>query len=155
MEFYRKGHDLGSTIATSNIGAAYAQGLGVELDYAKSYEFASLAAEQGDVQSLHNLGVHYRDGLHVKANQTVAFLLFQDAQQLGYPKAGQQVADFMLNEGTRFSNPVGALAYCKWAELVATDAQRQELFMNCDEVAEVLTPEERAAAAEWAEQMAE
>ncbi|MEM7056792.1 MAG: tetratricopeptide repeat protein [Pseudomonadota bacterium] len=146
IEFYMKGHELGSTIATSNLGAVYAAGQGVEVDYAKAFELSTIAAERGDGQANHNLGVMYRDGLHVSASPWVAFLMFREAQAQGYPKAGMQMADMMLVESSPRHDPVTALGYCQWSEIVASPAQQADLFMDCAALAAELTDAQQAVA---------
>lgn len=146
VEFYMKGHELGSTISASNLGAAYATGQGVEVDYAKAFDFSTIAAERGDGQANHNLGVMYRDGLHVTVNEWVAFLMFREAQTEGYPKAGMQMADMMLVESSPRYDPVTALAYCQWSEIVANAAQQSDLFMDCAALAADLSEDQQAVA---------
>lgn len=153
FEFYMKGADLGSRSATSNVGAAFATGQGVEVDYAKAFEFSTIAAEQGDAQANHNLGVMYRDGLHVSANRWVAFLMFREAQGLGYAKAGMQLADLMLIEDGPYYDPVAAVAYCQWSEVVASANQQGDLFMDCAAEAAKLSEGQMSSADALTEQL--
>lgn len=155
VEFYRRGAELGSRVSLSNLGAAYATGEGVEQDFAKSFQYTSEAAEMSDPQAVHNLGVLYRDGLHVQQNATVAFLLFQEATQLGYPKAAHQLADMMLIAESPRYDPVYALGLCLWAETAGTAAQRQDLFLQCEDVASSMTDAERDAGRALATALAE
>lgn len=153
IAFYTNGYELGSTIATSNLGAAYATGQGVEVDYGKAFEFSTIAAERGDGQANHNLGVMYRDGLHVAANAWVAFLMFREAQSEGYAKAGMQMADLMLIEGSPRYDPVTALGYCQWSEIVAGPLQQADLFMDCGGLAADLSEDQQAVASSITEEL--
>lgn len=153
FEFYMKGHELGSTISTSNLGAVYAKGQGVEVDYAKAFEFSLIAGERGDGQANHNLGVLYRDGLHVAENAWVAFLMFREAQNEGYSKAGMQMADLMLVEDSPRYDPVTALGYCQWSEIVAGPLQQEDLFMDCAALAADLTDDQQAVASSITEEL--
>ncbi len=153
LEFYMKGHELGSRASTSNLGAVYAQGQGVEVDYAKAFEFSLIAAERGDGQANHNLGVMYRDGLHVAENAWVAFLMFREAQKVGYSKAGMQMADLMLVENSPRYDPVTALGYCQWSEIVASPLEQVDLFLDCAAVAADLTADQQAVASSITEEL--
>ena len=151
-EFYELGHQKGSVISTSNLGAAYAKGEGVEQDYAKAFTFMQEAATKNDEQSLHNLGVLYRDGLHVTEDAMAAFLFFREARDQGYPKAGHQLADMMMVEGSAWHDPVSAYANCLWGDINASELQKEDLFLTCSELAEGLSEEEREDAQTWAEE---
>lgn len=155
VELYSEGAALGSRISISNLGAAYATGAGVDQDFSKAYDLLSQAAALSDPQAVHNLGVLYRDGLHVQANETVAFLLFTESQRLGYPKAGHQLADMMMTEAGPRYDPVSALGYCLWSELVSSDLEQSELFLDCTEIAAGMTDADRQSAEDFARALAD
>ena len=55
-ELYLKAGELGSANAYCNLGVAYDQGIGVEVDMKRAKHYYGLAAMMGSVQARHNLG---------------------------------------------------------------------------------------------------
>jgi len=63
LELFRRAGELGDTEAYTNVGYAYNNGRGAEIDKRKAVHYYELAAIGGDVSARHNLGiVEYRGG---------------------------------------------------------------------------------------------
>ena len=60
LEFFRRSGELGYAESYTNIGYAYSQGKGVEVDKKKAMHYYELAAMRGDTVSRHNLGNNER-----------------------------------------------------------------------------------------------
>ena len=56
LEFYDRARELGHTSACCNIGYAYSNGEGVDMDKKKAEHYWELAAMRGDEMARHNLG---------------------------------------------------------------------------------------------------
>jgi len=79
----------------------YLNGVGVELDYKKSYKIFAYYAKQGDGEAINALGMMYKRGLGVQQNDEKAFKLFAESANKGYPKAA-----FNLGLMYKFGNHV-------------------------------------------------
>lgn len=60
--YYQQAGLQGHPLAQKTLGFAYANGLGVTQDYAKTAQWHLMAAEQGDSDAQHNLGYLYAGG---------------------------------------------------------------------------------------------
>ena len=56
LKLYHRAGDLGYSKAYCNVGIAYHDGTGVEVDQKKAIHYYELAAMGGDVEARHNLG---------------------------------------------------------------------------------------------------
>ena len=61
LELYHRAGELGHAGAYCNVGAAFYNGRGVEIDQKKANHYYKLAAIGGDVTSRHNLGLDEED----------------------------------------------------------------------------------------------
>ena len=59
-------------VAQSTLGFMYANGQGVEQNYAKAVEYYQLAADQGYANAQFNLGIIYEEGQGVEQNYAKA-----------------------------------------------------------------------------------
>ena len=62
MKWYRLAADQGLAVAQFNLGASYAQGLGVPENDAEALKWWRLAAEQGNASAQNSLGIMYSKG---------------------------------------------------------------------------------------------
>lgn len=79
--------ERGDTRAQFNIGAMFASGLGVQLDYSQAAFWYRKAAEQGFAAAQSNLGVLYAYGLGVSQDDTQAVAWFHLAAAQEFDKA--------------------------------------------------------------------
>ncbi|MCC5988919.1 MAG: sel1 repeat family protein, partial [Pararhodobacter sp.] len=69
--------------AQTNLGVMYAEGLGVDLDYAEAVRWYRAAAEQGYARAQTNLGVMYAEGLGVTLDIVEAHMWLEIATENG------------------------------------------------------------------------
>lgn len=85
----------GNAEAQSNLGALYANGLGVQQDYKEAVKWFRKAADQGQPVAMYSLGMMYADGLGAEQNLGEAYFWFRLAQAYGQNNpafAGQMAA---------------------------------------------------------------
>lgn len=82
--WFAKAAAQGHCLAQCNLGALYAQGLGVPRNALQAYRWYKLAADQGDAMAMYNLGTLYSGGL---GDLGLAVQWFQRSAELGYPPA--------------------------------------------------------------------
>ena len=90
----------GNVDAQLSLGYMYLYGdeeAGVTPDYAKAFEYYSLAANQGDNVALNNLGSLYYSGIGTKKNPYKAAILFTKAAELGNVEAAVNLAFLYLS----------------------------------------------------------
>lgn len=73
----------GHAAAQYNLGALYANGLGVEQDYSKALRWFNASAEQGNPMGMFYLGMLYADGNGTPQNLGAAYVWFRLAVQYG------------------------------------------------------------------------
>lgn len=103
--------------AQNNIGACFAEGLGVERDPALALHWLSLAAETGDPVGQRNLAALHFKGEGVEQSDTEALRLYRLAAEQGDAPA-QDMLSWMLLEGGQPNDRPEAL---RWA-LAAAEA---------------------------------
>lgn len=80
--------ERGSPVALRAIGLIYLRGEGdTRQDLAQAVRWFQAAARQGDAESMYTLGVMYRRGYAVDANQAEAITWLQRAADAGYTRA--------------------------------------------------------------------
>jgi len=72
MERLRRAAEQGNAAAQCNLGAVYAEGLGMPQDDAEAAKWFRLSADQGDASAQFNLGNMYRQGRGVPQDQAEA-----------------------------------------------------------------------------------
>src|SRR5216684_4840594 len=75
--------DKGDIEAKTMIGFMYANGLGVQRNYAQALDWYQRAANQGDSKAQHNLGVMYENGIGVQQDFAKAASLYEKAAAKG------------------------------------------------------------------------
>ena len=89
-------HDL-QLAALNNLGLMYAQGLGVEQDYAQALQCYQQAADQGAAQAQSNLAVMYSHAQGVAQDFQAARKWYQAAAEQGLPSAQSSLATLYAN----------------------------------------------------------
>ena len=108
----KRAANAGFAPASATLGALFARAQKHE----RAVQWWTLAAEQGDVESLFNLGQAHRLGLGVAKDETKAFALFLQAAQCGVAAAQSRMGlAYATGEGAAL-DPIEA---CKWFELAA------------------------------------
>src|SRR5690606_1358839 len=99
--------------AQNNIGACFAEGLGVERDAALAVKWLTIAAESGDPVGQRNLAALYFQGEGVEQDYARAADLYRKAAEAGDAQA-QDMLSWMLLEGEVI--PSDAVEARRWAE---------------------------------------
>ena len=88
LPILRRAAARGSAAALRAIGLIYLRGEGdTPQDLAQAVRWFQAAARQGDAESMYTLGVMYRRGYAVEANQAQAITWLQRAADAGYTRA--------------------------------------------------------------------
>jgi TPR repeat protein len=108
----KRAANAGFAPASATLGALFARAKKHE----RAVQWWTLAAEQGDLESLFNLGQANRLGLGVAKDEVKAFALFLQAAQGGVAAAQSRMGlAYATGEGAAL-DPIEA---CKWFELAA------------------------------------
>ena len=78
LKLYHRAGKLGNAVAYNNIGFAYYNGEGVEVDKKKAVHYWELAAMRGDAQARHNLGCIERDAGNIDRAQKHYMIAIRD-----------------------------------------------------------------------------
>lgn len=84
--------------ALYKLGEAYCEGIGVEKDYSKAYEYYKKAAELGSAEAAYKIGWLYQNGCGVRRNDDSAYEWYRKAAKLGNVEAMYMVGE-MCYEG--------------------------------------------------------
>jgi TPR repeat protein len=87
--YYQQAGLQGHPLAQKTLGFAYANGLGVTQDFAKTAQWHQLAAEQGDRDAQHNLGYLYAAGQGVEQDLVQAHMWYNIAAAHESPGAAE------------------------------------------------------------------
>jgi len=90
VTYYQQAGLQGHPLAQKNLGFAYANGLGVTLDYAKAAQWHHMAADQGDSDAQHNLGYLYAGGRGVGQDFIQAHMWYNIAAAHSSPGAAEK-----------------------------------------------------------------
>ena len=110
--------------AQNNIGAAFAEGLGVEADPALAYSWLKLSAAAGDPVGQRNLAALYFRGEGVPQDDIEAMRLYRLAADAGDGPAQDMLSWMLLEKGTDDIAEVRALAEKAAAQGVAASMTR-------------------------------
>ena len=114
----------GNANSQFNVGLAYANGDGVEQNFAEAARWYREAASRGHAGAMNNLGVLYTEGKGVEKNYTEAINWFRKAADNGDKNA-------MCNLGFRYENGEGVEKNVdeavKWYERAAQEKQKNAL----------------------------
>ena len=101
--------------AQNNIGACFAEGLGVERDPALALRWLNLSAEGGDPVGQRNLAALHFKGESVEQSDAEAMRLYRLAAEQGDAPA-QDMLSWMLLEG---ADPADRIEALRWAQAAA------------------------------------
>ncbi len=96
-ELTKKAHE-GSVDAQRRLGEAYFYGKGVSSDYAKAFEYFSLAAEQDDPSAVFHIARCYELGLGVQKSVIDAIELFRRGADLGSNECREALVRLRVND---------------------------------------------------------
>jgi len=146
LRLYRLAADQGYANAQSNLGVKYADGDGVPQSDTEAVRWYRLAAEQGDADAQYNLGYMYGTGRGVPQDDVQAVRWYRLAADQGNAVAQR-------NLGNTYNNgrgvPQDAVQAYKWYSLAAarsTGTARDDAARSRDQIANRLTPDQRAEA---------
>lgn len=130
IKWFEKAAKLGDKEAQRDLGTLYYDGIGVERDDSKAFEWMKKSAEgeDGDPQAQSFLGAFYAEETGVEKNTEEALKWFKKAAELGEPNAqinlGKMYMNGTLNGTPKEKNPEKALFWIKKAVSQAnSDAQ--------------------------------
>ena len=79
--------EAGYPLAECQVGYFYLEGLGVEKDFAKAFEWTKKGAEHGDRDAQCNLAEFYEEGIGTQADLDLAEYWYQRAAKQGHELA--------------------------------------------------------------------
>jgi TPR repeat protein len=83
LSYYQRAAELGSVVATDNVGTYYAMGRGVPVDKVRAIAWYRRAAARGYVPAMNNLGVLYSASFQGKPDHCQALEWFKKAAEGG------------------------------------------------------------------------
>src|SRR5690349_21316305 len=105
----------GEPQANTLIGRIYAEGLGVQKDLKRAFEYYRRAADLGDVQGTFALGLAYAEGLGVAKDRKAAADLFEKAALTGHAEANYNLGLLFLKGDGKPENPIRAFQHIRYA----------------------------------------
>jgi len=87
FSLFRTAADAGSVDAVYELGIAYFEGRGADIDYANALKWWSAGAEAGEARSQYGLGYLYQQGQGVAQDTARAEQWYEAAAKRGHPKA--------------------------------------------------------------------
>ena len=105
LELFVRAGELGSTEAYCNIGAAYSNGNGVEIDTKKAMHYYKLAAIRGNINARHNLGVQVENA----GNINRALKHYMIAAEGGHDNSLKEIQELYTNGHARKDDYAKAL----------------------------------------------
>ncbi|MEP5154177.1 tetratricopeptide repeat protein [Planktotalea sp.] len=146
VDWYEKAHERGDVIATANLAHAYVKGLGRPENWQRARLLYTQAAAANYPRAFNDLGVIHEQGYGVHADPITAFSFFKRGVELGYPRAGINIAELIVSARFPFSSKHAALGYCFWGLERADDTEREIFEQDCAEVEEALQPDDTVRA---------
>jgi TPR repeat protein len=146
MRLYEKAHERGDVIATANLGHAFIKGQGRPENWTRARLLYTQAAAAGYPRAFNDLGVIHEQGYGVHADPLTAFSFFKRGVELGYPRAGINIAELIVSARFPFANKHMALGYCIWGLERANTEERPIFEGDCAGVEENLQPDETVRA---------
>lgn len=98
LDQLRKDAEAGKAQAQFSLGVMYANGRGVEKDYAEAVKWYRKAADQGYASAQSNIGLMYDFGEGMERDYAVAVKWYRKAAEQGHAKA-QNALGSMYNDG--------------------------------------------------------
>ncbi|MCP5195929.1 MAG: sel1 repeat family protein [Gammaproteobacteria bacterium] len=132
VKWYLKAAEQGNSSAQVNLGAMYAEGLGVAQDFQEALLWYREAAKQGDTVAYLNLGVMYVEGQGVSRNLQEALKCYRKAADQGSTLAQFNLGTMYEQNGDTLSLQEAATWYRKAAEQGYAPAQVNLAVMHVE-----------------------
>jgi TPR repeat protein len=105
----------GEPQANTLIARIYSEGLGVQKDDKKAFEYYRRAAELGDVQGTFALGIAFAEGRGVAKDRKAAAEMFEKAALTGHAEANYNLGLLFLKGDGKPENPIRAYQHIRYA----------------------------------------
>lgn len=105
----------GEPQANTLIARIYTEGLGVQKDDKKAFEYYQRASDLGDIQGTFALGLSYAQGRGVKKDRRIAGDLFEKAALTGHAEANYNLGLLFLKGDGKPENPIRAYQHIRYA----------------------------------------
>jgi len=105
----------GEPQANTLIARIYADGLGVQKDDKKAYEWYARAAQLGDIQGTFALGVMLAEGRGIQKDRKAAAEMFEKAALTGHAEANYNLGLLFLKGDGKPENPIRAFQHIRYA----------------------------------------
>ena len=127
LEFYHRAAELGYSKSYCNVGYAYSNGYGVEVDKEKANHYYELAAMGGDEEARHNLGVKEKHA----GNMDRALKHHMIAVSGGYSDSLNKIQRLYTNGHATKEDYTKALqSYQTYLSEIKSDARDETAFDN-------------------------
>ncbi len=140
-DWYEKAHEKGDVVATANLAHAYVKGQGRTENWSRARLLYTQAAARGYPRAFNDLGVMHEQGYGVHADALTAFSFFVRGVELGYARAGINVAELIEHARFPFATKHMAMGYCLWGMKRASNEERAEFEADCTDLEEALQPD--------------
>ena len=80
FEHWQEGANQNDTLSQFYLALLYKNGLGINQDYTKAFEFFEIVSAKGLIEGYYNLGLLYYNGLGTEKNYNKAFINFNIAK---------------------------------------------------------------------------
>ncbi len=120
------------------LGKAYLNGMGVDKDGNKAFEFANKSANLNNASGINLLGLLYQMGEGVEKDKMTALIKFQEAAKLGSAKAMKNIGEMYVDGDFVQKNPQEAVRWFEKAIEVfekAIDAGDYSGYLNLGDIA--------------------
>jgi len=105
----------GEPQANTLIARIYTEGLGVQKDDRKAFEYYKRASDMGDIQGTFALGISYAEGRGVKKDRKAAADFFEKAALTGQAEANYNLGLLFLKGDGKPENPIRAFQHIRYA----------------------------------------
>lgn len=105
----------GEPQANTLIARIYTEGLGVQKDDRKAFEYYKRASDMGDIQGTFALGISYAEGRGVKKDRKAAANFFEKAALTGQAEANYNLGLLFLKGDGKPGNPIRAFQHIRYA----------------------------------------
>jgi TPR repeat protein len=132
---------LGVSLAQNALGIHYRDGIGVDIDYKRAFEWFLKSANNGCVLGMNNTGYAFRNGQGTSVDYEFAFGWFQEAVKLDYGNAMVNIGDmYRYGLGVKVDLSEAMKYYTKAREkcvpgiaTILSDLELEEISINSKE----------------------
>ncbi|MDF0603767.1 tetratricopeptide repeat protein [Psychromarinibacter sp. C21-152] len=147
-DLYAQAVEAGNLLAMNNLGRLYVgDGDGIDNDFAYALDLFWTAAEAGDPMGLNNLGAMYANAYGVTYDPLAAIALYRMAAQAGHARAAVNLAWWLIDWESGWSDPAEGWAWCLIGMERAPAEDAEEIEAECAELSGLIDAETRAAGA--------